>query len=590
MNSKNKIVLQQAIQAFQSGDYIEAERVLRDIVHANSKDVEANHLLAIVYAGQNNHKKAIQFYKATLMLKPNDDLVLSNYASSLSVVGQIQESLVVFNKALEINPHSSEHWYNLANTMYDLGRYEDAVFYYKQSIKLSPKHQYANNNYGLTLSALNRFSESLAYYDIALSINEAFPEGLINKGDALKKLKRYDEAIVCFDRALSLKPRYAEANYNKGNVFHELKRYDEAIFCFDQALSIKPDYAQAWSNKGVVLHELGNFDGAISHFDKALNIKPDYHDASWNKSLSLLIKGDFENGLPLYESRWDSEKVCEAAGKRFFDKPTWLGKESLQEKIILLHGEQGFGDFIQFCRYVKLVAELGAKVILEAPAPLVRLMENLHGVSQLVIKGEELPFFDYQCPLLSLPLAFNTSISSIPAMIPYLSVNPNKVEEWKLRLGKKAKQRIGLAWSSMSNFKNDSTRSLMLKDFIRALPSERFEYICVQKELKDCDRVLFDDYGKIRFFGDQLEDFADTAALIENLDLVLSTCTSVSHLSGALGKKTWILLSHSPDWRWLLGRQDSPWYPSMRLYRQASSGNWNDVMKKVKSDLNDRHF
>jgi hypothetical protein len=299
------------------------------------------------------------------------------------------------------------------------------------------------------------------------------------------------------------------------------------------------------------------------------------------------LQGNFENGLKLYESRWNSKIVSEEiGGKRLFDKPTWLGVEPLQDKTILLYGEQGLGDFIQFCRYVKLVADLGAKVILEVPKTLEELMQGLEGVSELVIRGNKLPFFDYQCPLMSLPLVFKTSISNIPACHHYLTSNANKKAEWNFRLGEKKKKRIGLVWSSTSSFKSDSKRSLMLEDFVKALPIEGFEYICLQKELKECDKEFFEAYRNIRFFGSELESFADTAGLIENLDLVVSTCTSIPHLSAALGKETWILLSHVPDWRWLLDRVDSPWYPSIKLYRQPTIGNWDSVLGKVNFDLN----
>jgi hypothetical protein len=336
----------------------------------------------------------------------------------------------------------------------------------------------------------------------------------------------------------------------------------------------------------VTLHELKRDEEAIAHYDKALSLKPEYHDASWNKSLSLLLQGDFENGLLLYESRWASKKVSEIIGKRFLDGPVWLGAESLQDKTILLYGEQGIGDFIQFCRYCKLVADLGARVILEVPKSLAGLMKGLNGISQLVIKGEKLPYFDYQCPLLSLPFALKTTLSNIPANASYLAADPNKVAKWKLKLGERRKKRIGLVWSSMSTFKHDSKRSLMLIDLIKALPPDRFEYICLQKELKDCDREFFESYKNIRFLGNELEDFSDTAALIENLDLVISTCTSVPHLSAALGKQTWILLSYVPDWRWLMGRGDSPWYPSVKLYRQPAIGDWSSVLDRINIDLN----
>ena len=490
-----------------------------------------------------------------------------------------------FRKSLELMPDRPSTLTNLSVAQLKLKKYSEARATAQKAISVESNNSEAYLNLGLLEKELKSFDAAVNFFNKAIILKPSYHEAYSNKGNALNELKRFDEAIAHFDKALSLRPDYHEAWSNKGVTLHELKRFDEAIAHYDKALSLRPDYHEAWSNKGVTLHELKRFDEAIAHYDKALSLRPDYHEASWNTSLSLLLQGDFENGLPLYESRWDSDKVSEIVGKRFFREPTWLGKESLQGKTILLYGEQGLGDFIQFCRYVKLVSDLGAKVILEVPEMLASLMGGLEGLSQLVIKGKNLPFFDCQCPLVSLPLALNTRISSIPASIPYIPVHPNKVSEWGRKLGGKRKKRIGLVWSSMSNFKADSKRSLRLADFIKALPLEGFEYICLQKELKDCDREFFANYKSIRFFGDDLGDFSDTAALIKNVDLVISSCTSIPHLSGALGKETWILLSHVPDWRWLLNREDSPWYPSMKLYRQPSIGDWGSVLDKVKKDL-----
>ena len=317
-----------------------------------------------------------------------------------------------------------------------------------------------------------------------------------------------------------------------------------------------------------------------------LSLRPDYHEASWNKSLSLLLQGDYENGLPLYESRWESWNVSEIAGKRFFAEPAWLGAESLQDKTILLYAEQGLGDFIQFCRYVKLVAGLGANVILEVPEALTCLMKGLDGISQLVTKGEELPFFDYQCPLLSLPLAFKTNLDTIPNPSRYINLDnyPNKIMEWKARLGSKLKPRVGLVWSGNPNHKNDYNRSILLMDILPFLPNQ-CEYVSLQKEVREVDKLTLDSNPHILNFAGHLNDFLDTAALIDNLDLVISVDTSVAHLSAALGKESWVLLPHVPDWRWLLDREDSPWYPSMKLYRQTSIGNWSSALERVKSDL-----
>jgi ADP-heptose:LPS heptosyltransferase len=300
----------------------------------------------------------------------------------------------------------------------------------------------------------------------------------------------------------------------------------------------------------------------------------------------LLLQGDFENGLLLYESRWTSKKVSEIIGKRFIDGPVWLGHESLQDKTILLYGEQGIGDFIQFSRYAKLVADLGAKVILEAPQTLAGLMKDLEGVSELVVKGKELPFFDYQCPLLSLPLAFKTNLEAIPNPVGYINIDnyPNKIKEWRLRLSSKIRPRVGLVWSGNLHHKNDHNRSILLRDILPSLPNQ-FEYVSLQKEVREVDKLTLDSNPHILNFSSHLNDFLDTAALIDNLDFVISVDTSVAHLSGALGKKTLLLLPYVPDWRWLLDREDSPWYQSMKLYRQTSIGNWSDPLERVKSDL-----
>jgi hypothetical protein len=278
--------------------------------------------------------------------------------------------------------------------------------------------------------------------------------------------------------------------------------------------------------------------------------------------------------------------VSEIVGKRSLNKPTWLGAEPLQGKTILIYGEQGLGDFIQFCRYVKLVAGLGANVILEVPEALTGLMEGLDGISQLVIKGEELPFFDYQCPLLSLPLAFKTKLDTIPNSSGYINLDNhlNKVMEWKARLGSKLNPRVGLVWSGNQHHKNDHNRSLLLADILPFLPGQ-FEYISLQKEIREVDKLTLDSNPHILSFTGYLNDFVDTAALIDNLDLVISVDTSVAHLSGALGKRALVLLPNVPDWRWLLDVDDSPWYPSMKLFRQPAIGDWSSVLDKVKLDL-----
>jgi len=552
MSSQLQSILQQAFIYTQQASFGQAKPLFEYILKIQPKNFDALHALGFICGIENNHQEAFDYSLRALKIKPDDLEVNINCAKALQVIGRHSESLKYHQKAIFLSPNNHKVWLGC----------------------------------GKSLQCLKRYDEAITHYDKALSLNPEFAEAWSNKGDILNELRCYDDAIAYYDKALSLKPDYHEAWSNKGVTLNELKRYDEAITHYDKALSLKPDYHVAWSNKGVTLHELKRYDEAIAHYDKALSLKPDYHEASWNKSLSLLLQGDFENGFPLYESRWYSEKISAIAGKRSIEKPTWLGLESLKGKTILLHGEQGLGDFIQFCRYAKLVADLGAKVILEVPQPLAGLMKDLEGVSELVDKGKELPFFDYQSPLLSLPLALKTNLSNIPNAIGYINNNnhQNKTLEWETRLGPKLKSRVGLVWSGNPNQKNDHNRSLLLANVLPFLASQ-FEYVSLQKEVREVDKLTLELNSHILNFASHLNDFVDTAALIENLDLVISVDTSVAHLSGALGKKTWTLLSNVPDWRWLLDREDSPWYPSMKLYRQTSIDDWNGVLDRVKSDL-----
>ena len=546
--------------------------------------------MGVALTGLKKFDLALSKYSAALELDSEDEEIWFNKGNTLCALIRYDEALIHYEKALTLRPDFTEAYSQKGNALHELKRFDEAIFHYDKALNLKPDYAEGWSNKGVTLHELKRFDAAIAHYDKALSLKPDYHEAWSNKGLTLHQLKRFDEAIAHYEKALSLKPDYAKGWSNKGVTLHQLKRFDEAIANYDKALCLKPDYHETWSNKGVTLHELKRFDDALAHYDKALSLKPDYHEASWNKSLSLLLQGDFENGLPLYESRWDLENGSEIVGKRFFDKPTWLGINSLKDKIILLYAEQGLGDSIQFCRYVKLVAGLGSKVILEVPQSLAGLMKGLEGVSQLVIKGEDLPFFDYQCPLLSLPLAFKTNLNTIPNPSRYINLDnhSNKIMEWKERLGLKTKPRVGLVWSGNSNHKNDHNRSLLLQEILPFL-SNQYEYISLQKEVREIDKLTLGSNPHILSFNSYLNDFLDTAALIDNLDLVISVDTSVAHLSAALEKKTLVLLPGVPDWRWLFDREDSPWYSSIKLYRQPVIGDWNSVLDRVKFDLNDSY-
>jgi hypothetical protein len=354
-------------------------------------------------------------------------------------------------------------------------------------------------------------------------------------------------------------------------------------------MDIRPDLPESFSDLGVALAGLKRSREAASYYDKAINLDPEYAEAHWNKSLLFLLMGDFDSGWKSYEWRWKIPGLMRDLAD--FSQPLWLGQaefggiEGLAGKTILVHSEQGLGDTIQFARYLLLLAENGARVVFELPAALFGALRGVTGVNDFVVRGQTLPAADFHCPLLSLPLAFKTTLESIPSPGPYLKADALKVKQWSERLGLKSSPRIGLVWSGNAQHKNDHNRSIPLELLLSRLP-ERFDWVSLQRELREDDQRVLELHPHIRHFGDELEDFTDTAALCEQMDLVISVDTSVAHLSGALGRPTWVLLPHVPDWRWLLDRDDSPWYRCMKLYRQPAPGNWGSVMAQVAYSLN----
>ena len=619
MNPQISFLLNKSLESLRNSNLETAEIYLKQAMRLQSNNPHVLRLLGVIAAQRGQYEEAIHFLNGSLKALPKNPLALSNMGNVYLDLKEFNKAIEVYDKSIKLEPSYVEAWSNKGVALHELRRYEEAITQYDKALSLSPDYAIAWSNKGNTLCALGCFEEALEHHDKALRLRADNPQAFANKGITLHEMKRYEEAIEQYDAALSMRPGDSKILLSKGfslhclkaynlaieqyekalilnpddpnvwtdkaAILHELRRYEEAIVHYDKALSLNSNDPKSWTNKGATLYELMLLPEAIAHYDQALSLQPNYSLAAWNKAMPLLLRGDFENGLPLYESRWQAEKVGEIAGKRFFDQHTLFGNESLKDKTILLYGEQGLGDFIQFCRYAKLVADLGAKVILEVPGTLVNLLQGLEGVSQIVTRDEKLPQFDLCCPLLSLPAALKTSLSNIPAAHSYLKSNPNKVAEWNLRLGEKKKKRIGIAWSSLSGFSGDAKRSLSLEQFVQALPLEKYEYICLQKEVKDSDKGFLASYQDIRYFGDEIKDFSDTAALVDCVDLVISTCTSIPHLSAALGKETWLLLSQVPDWRWLLDRGDSPWYPTMKLYRQPSLGDWNSVLERVKADL-----
>ena len=498
--------------------------------------------------------------------------------------GKLNDAQNIYEQILSIQEDNFDALQLLGALFAQVKKYPQAVESLSKALIINPNHAGCYSNLGFSFQKLQRLEEALSSYDKAISLQADYAEAYYNRGTVLEKLECLEEALSSYDKAISLQADFAEVYYNRGNVLHKLKRLEEALSSYDKAISLQANYAEAYSNRGTVLQELQRSEEALSSYDKAISLQANYAEAYWNSSLCYLLAGNFNDGWPRYEWRWQSERMSKTAGVRNFSQPLWLGIESLKDQTILLYAEQGLGDTIQFSRYVSLVAMLGAKVVLEVQPSLVKLLSYLEGISQIITKGDKLPHFDYQCPLLSLPLAFKTELQTIPSVSQNISSDIEKVAKWQAILGEKTKPRVGIVWSGSATHKNDHQRSLTLSQLITYLPSD-YEYVSLQKEISDVDKEVLTKHYEIKHFGGDLKDFTDTAALCELIDIVISIDTSVAHLAGTLGKTTWILLPYSPDWRWLLDRNDSPWYSSVKLYRQEKINDWDGVLVNIESDL-----
>jgi tetratricopeptide (TPR) repeat protein len=497
---------------------------------------------------------------------------------------RLDDAVEIFLAIIRDEPCNAIAFNNLGNLYDSLGLVEMAEESYLRAIEINSKYVNAHLNYASFLQAKNRFEDVLSLFEeLEIFNDDTKVKALLIKAHANLQLGKFDPAIDCYSTLLSIEPENFQALGNCGVALYYLGRLEDAIDCFRRSLNIHPIDSTVLFNLGRALEDMLKPDEALLSYDKAISINPGYAQAYLNKSFALLLKGDFENGLPLYEWRHKAERI---------KKPIWSGLESINGKIILLYCEQGFGDTIQFCRYAKLLENLGATVFLEVQPALVSLLTDLDGISKIIAQGDDLPAYDYECPLLSLPLALQTTLETIPAQEKYICPNPAKVEAFGLRLKAITKPRVGLVWSGSLTHAGDSLRSIKLANLVRHLPNG-LEYINLQKEIREDDCEILNAGSNILDLKADIVDFSDTAALIDNLDLVISADTSVAHLAAALGKPTWILLPYSPDWRWLLDREDSPWYPTAKLYRQKTLGDWDEVLERVKIDLQkkvDEHF
>ncbi|HEV7815167.1 MAG TPA: tetratricopeptide repeat-containing glycosyltransferase family protein [Janthinobacterium sp.] len=501
-------------------------------------------------------------------------------AIALHQQGDIRQAGALYLEVLAAEPDNFDALHLLGVYAQQTGDNQAACDLIARALSIDPGSAIAHTNLGIVLERMKRYDDALAAHQKALDLAPDTQAALNNYGATLLKLRRPAEAAAYFERALHLDPAYAEAMGNLGNSYIDMRRYEEALLCLDQALALNPVFIAAHFNRGNALHHLNRIDEALTAYRRTLELDPGHVDAHFNQGLCLLLNGDFERGWPEYEWRWRKEAY---QTRQDLGRPPWLGQEPLAGKTILVHSEQGFGDSIQFCRYAILLAQQGARVILRVQPALTSLLAGLPGVHSVIADDAPLPGFDCHCPLMSLPLAFQTTLASVPAWPAYLSpVQDDGV--WAARLGASGKPRIGLVWAGSPGHDNDAFRSIPLLRLLE-LVSDRARFVSLQKELRAVDRILLQKTGRIAHFADAQRNFSDTAALVAQMDLVVTVDTSVAHLAAAMGKPTWILLPFAPDWRWMLERGDSPWYPMARLFRQPRSGDWDSVIAAVGREM-----
>ncbi len=501
--------------------------------------------------------------------------------------GELQQAEAIYHQVLRMDKNNADAHNNLGVALKEQGKLEEAIACYRRALSLKPDYLEAYNNLGIALEEQGRLEEAIACYRRALSLNPDFHMTHYNLGVALKEQGKLEEAIACYRRALSLKPDYHEAHNDLGIALKDLGRLEEAAACYHRALSLKPDFHEAHNNLGLMFQDQGKLDEAIVCYQRALSLKPDCPEAHFNLSTIYLLKGNFKEGWEEYKYRLRRQDVSRYFNPVHLDftQPYWDGSD-IKGKTILLWAEQGLGDVIQFIRYVPMVFEKTDKIIVECRKELIVLIQGINGIHQVVAQGQQLPDFDFHCPLLTLPLVFNTTLQTIPATIPYIMSDRQKVLMWRERLqSDSARLKVGLCWAGNPAHRNDLNRSISLDMFSPLGEMEDVTFYSLQKGEAAGQTGNPPNRMHLVDYTNDLNDFSDTAALIENLDLVISVDTVIVHLAGALGKPVWTLLPFMPDWRWMLDRGDSPWYPTMRLYRQPAYGDWDSALKMIKLEL-----
>lgn len=576
-------LLSKGLNHHQAGRLRPAEVCYRRTLRIDPRCPQALHLMGLLAQQAGNYEQSIRLIGKALAFNPDDADTLKSLAESFLGAGRIEWAIPYLDRVADLLPNSVEARHRLGKAQEKAGDWEAAKATYLRALALQPGAVDVLGSLAGLQYQQGAYAEAVESCRRALSVDPINYEIYTQLGNAQTDLGNFPAAVEAYRSALTLKPDSARAVYGLGYFFERKGEHASALEAYRNVLNLDPRFAQAYFNLAIIHHLHGDLPKAMESLEQLRKLDPDSADARSLLGLIHLQQGNFRAGWAEYEARWETPYGIRF--RRRLSQPLWQG-QPLNGARILLYAEQGLGDTLQFIRYVPQVAERGGEVILEVQPRLQRLLEPLLGDAKVISKGDELPEFAWQCPLLSLPLAFSTDLETIPAPIPYIRPDPALAEAWRARFTGQA-LRIGLAWAGSPLHPNEQWRAIPLSTLAPLTRIERADFYSLQMGPPACQVKQMSPPLDLGDLCDQQKDMADTAAIIANLDLVISVDTSVAHLAGAMGKPVWVLLSKSPDWRWLLGREDSPWYPTARLFRQSALGNWHDVVAKVEHELRD---
>lgn len=571
-----------AITLHEMQRYDAALEAYAQVIACHGEDAAILNNMGMILHCQARHEQALACLDRALVLDADFVDAHANRCQVLEALERFDEALDACERMIEIAPHAGAGYLNRARLHMQMGQPEQALMDADAAIRVEPNQADGHRVRGMALQALQRFAAAMDSLDTLLRLNPGDAAVHDQRGLVLARQLKFTAALASHERAIELDANLGAAHLHRADVLRELGRLDAAAQGYARALELDPGSAEACTGRAQVLAMLGQDDVALAAYGAALTLDPDYAPAYVHRSHLHLRNGQFVQGWKDFE--WRSKAGSASAPARAPAAPRWQGSESLDGKTILLYAEHSTADTLHACRYVSLVAARGAKVILEAPKALAALLATLDGVSQLVVTGEPLPDVDFECPLPSLPLAFDTTLDSIPAGARYLQSDSDKVAHWATVLGERTKPRVGIVWAASASEPDSTRRSIFLADFGRLFAAD-CQFVVLQGEINAIDRAVLGIKKNVVQPGASVADYADTAALCELMDVVITVDSAIAHLAGALGKQVWVLLPPAADWRWLREGEGSPWYPSARLCRQGLEGGWRPVLDKVDTDL-----